>query len=65
LRFAEIKIFRTRGNARKTWRLRELCQGVKEMQPLGGVGFGEHFQKQSAEQTREHAHRQEESGPAP
>ncbi len=37
---------------------------AKESQATGGVGDDELFQKQSAEQPRQHAHRQEEAGPA-
>ena len=37
---------------------------AKELQAPGGVGGDELFQKQPAEQPREHAHRQEEARPA-
>ena len=36
---------------------------AEEVEAGGGVGCGEHLQEQSAEQSREHAHRQEEAGP--
>ena len=37
---------------------------AEELQPAGRVGGGEPRQEQPAEQAREHAHRQEEAGPA-
>ena len=38
--------------------------GAKESQPPGGMGGDELFQKQLAEQPREHAYGEEEAGPA-
>ena len=37
---------------------------AEEVQAAGLVGRGEPLQEQPAEQAREHAHRQEEAGPA-
>ena len=37
---------------------------AEEREAAGGVRVSEHFEEQPAEQAREHAHRQEEAGPA-
>jgi len=44
--------------------VREVCVRAKELQAPGGMGGDELFQKQPAEQPREHAHRHKEARPA-
>src|ERR1700736_1135332 len=44
--------------------VREVGVRAKELQAPGGMGGDELFQRQPAEQPREHAHRQEEARPA-